>query len=144
MSEAAVQEFFEELEVSPKIDHRGSFTRYSWENVELLVGDIFALTAEDLQGVAGVYDRGALVALPPEMRRNYANLLARILPTSTQTLLMTFEYCLGDMEGPPFSINIDEVRSLFGDRCALTRLSSKPFDLRGVDVTEHAFRLDYL
>ena len=50
------------------------------ENIELLVGDFFALTAADLAGVAGVYDRAALVALPPKMREDYVRLLAELLP----------------------------------------------------------------
>ena len=143
LSKTAVQEFFEEWEVQPKLDQKGSFTRYSAENVELLVGDFFALTAEDLQKVAGVYDRAALVALPPDMRRDYVNLLAEILPINAQTLLITFEYRLGAMEGPPFSIPIDAVKGLFEGRCDITLLDIQPFDLRGVAAIEHAFRLGY-
>ena len=144
ISEAAVQEFFEEWEVQPKVDQKGSFQRYSVENIELLVGDFFALTAEELQEVAGVYDRAALVALPPEMRRDYVNLLTEILPVNAQTLLITFEYRLGAMEGPPFSIDINAVKSLFEGECAIHTLASQSFDLRGVDATEYAFRLGYL
>ena len=144
LSEAAVQDFFKEWEMPPKVDQQGSFTRYSAENVELLVGDFFPLTSKDLQKVAGVYDRAALVALPPEMRRDYVNLLAEILPAKAQTLLITFEYRLGDREGPPFSIDIEAVKSLFEDRCDINMLDSQPFDLRGLAATEHAFRLGYL
>lgn len=144
ISEAAVQDFFAEWEVQPKVDQKGSFLRYAWENVELLVGDFFALTAEDLQEVAGVYDRAALVALPPDMRRDYVNLLAGILPGNAQTLLITFEYRRGAIKGPPFSIDIDAVKSLFEGECAINMLASQPFDFRGVNATEHAFRLGYL
>jgi thiopurine S-methyltransferase len=144
LSETAVQEFFKEWEVRPKVDQKGSFSRYSGENVELLVGDFFALTAEDLQEVAGVYDRAALVALPPEMRRDYVNLLSEILPPKAQTLLITFEYRLGEREGPPFSLPIDAVKGLFEGRGDIILLDSQPFDLRGVEAIEHAFRLAYL
>ena len=144
LSEAAVQEFFKEWEKPPKVDQQGSFTCYSAENVELLVGDFFALTADDLQEVAGVYDRAALVALPPDMRRDYINLLAEILPAKAQTLLVTFEYRLDARKGPPFSIDIDAVKSLFEGRYAINMLDSQPFDLRGVAAIEHAFRLGYL
>ena len=143
LCEAAVQEFFEESKVQPTVDQQGSFQRYAADNVELLVGDFFALTAEDVQEVAGVYDRAALVALPPEMRRDYVNLLAEIVPAKVQTLLMTFEYRRGDREGPPFSIDRDAVKSLFDGRCEINMLDSQPFDLRGVEATEHAFRLSY-
>lgn len=143
LSEIAVREFFEEWEVQPTVDLRGPFTRYSGKNVELLVGDFFALTVEDLQEVRGVYDRAALVALPPDMRREYVNLLAERLPANTQTLLITFEYRLGDREGPPFSIPIDAVKDLFAGTSAIHLLESGPFDLRGVAAIEHAFRLEY-
>ncbi|MGB5055458.1 MAG: thiopurine S-methyltransferase [Nitrospirales bacterium] len=143
LCEAAVQEFFEESKVQPTVDQQGSFQRYSAENVELLVGDFFALAAEDVQEVAGVYDRAALVALPPEMRREYVNLLAEIVPAKVQTLLITFEYRRGEREGPPFSIDRDAVKSLFDGRCEINVLDSQPFDLRGVEATEHAFRLSY-
>ncbi|MDH5564302.1 MAG: thiopurine S-methyltransferase [Nitrospirota bacterium] len=143
LCETAVQEFFEELNVQPQVDQKGLFVRYSAENIELLVGDVFALTAEDLQEVAGVYDRAALVALPLDMRRDYVNLLAEIVPAKTQTLLITFEYRLGDREGPPFSIPIDAVQGLFEGGCDITLLDSQSFDLRGVAATEHVFRLGY-
>lgn len=144
LSEAAVQEFFEEWEVQPQVEEKGSFQSYSRENVEILVGDFFALTNEDLQDVAGVYDRAALVALPPDMRRDFVNLLAKNLPSNVQTLLITFEYRPGALKGPPFSIDIDAVKNLFDGTCAFTLLDSQSFDFRGVDAIEHTIRLAYL
>lgn len=144
VSETAVLEFFEEWEVKPTREQKGSFARYSANNIEILVGDFFALTAEDLQEVAGVYDRAALVALPPDIRRDYVNALAEILPAKAQTLLISFEYRLDARNGPPFSIDIDAVKSLFEGRYEISLLDSQPFDLRGVAATEHAFRLGYL
>ncbi len=143
LSEAAVQEFFEEWKVRPTIKQTRSFTCYSAEHIEVLVGDFFALTVEDMQEVSGVYDRASLVALPPDMRLNYVNLLAEILPAKAQTLLISFEYQLGAREGPPFSIDIEAVKSLFERRCAVNWLESQPFDLRGVAAIEHVFQLAY-
>ncbi len=144
VSETAVQEFFEEWKMPPTRQHKGPFVSYSAKNIEILVGDFFALTAEDLQEVAGVYDRAALVALPLDMRRDYVNALAEILPAKTQTLLISFEYRLDARKGPPFSIDIEAVRGLFDSTCDINFLDSQPFDLRGVAATEHAFRLGYL
>ncbi len=141
--ETAVQEFFEEWDVQPSREHKGSFTRYSANNIEILVGDFFALTAEDLKAVAGVYDRAALVALPPDMRCNYVNMLAELLPAKTQTLLISFEYRLDARKGPPFSIDKDAVKSLFAEKCQINLFDSQPFELRGVAATEHAFQLVY-
>ena len=141
VSETAVQEFFEEWEVQPTRKHKRHFVCYSAKSIEILVGDFFALTVEDVREVAGVYDRAALVALPPDMRRNYVNVLAEILPAQAQTLLISFEYHLDARKGPPFSIDIDAVKSLFEGKYEINLLDSQPFDLRGVAATEHAFRL---
>ena len=141
ISKTAVQEFFDEWKVEPTLSQRGSFKCYSGENIELLVGDVFSLTAKDLQEVVAVYDRAALVALPPDMRRNYVNLLAKNLPRIVQTLLITFEYPLGAIEGPPFSIDSQNLKSLYQGKCAIHKLDSQPFYFRGVNAIEHAFRL---
>jgi len=143
LSETAVQEFFEEFGVTPDISQKGAFKSYQMENIELLVGDFFALTAADLAGVAGVYDRAALVALPPKMREDYVRLLAKLLPAQAQTLLITFEYLPGAAEGPPFSVSEEDVTRLFSNECEIQTLDSQYFDLRGTDATEHVFHLSY-
>ncbi len=143
LSETAVQEFFDEWEVQPTHEHKGPFVCYSAKNIELLVGDFFALTVKDLQEVSGVYDRASLVALPPDMRHDYVKLLGEVLPVKTKKLLISFEYQLGARNGPPFSIDVAAVRSLFEGQCAVKWLDSQPFDLRGVAAIEHAFCLAY-
>ncbi len=144
VSETAVREFFEEWEVKPTRENKGPFVSYSASNIEILVGDFFALTAEDVRQVTGVYDRASLVALPPDMRRDYVNLLGEILPAKAQTLLISFEYRVDARKGPPFSIDKAAVKSLFAEKCNINLLDSQPFDLRGVAATEHAFRLGSL
>jgi thiopurine S-methyltransferase len=144
LSETAVQEFFDEWGVQPTRMQKGHFACYAAKNIEILVGDVFALTAEDLQEVAGVYDRAALVALPPDMRRDYVNLLTEILPAKVQTLLISFEYRLDARKGPPFSIDIDAVKSLYEGRYVINMLDSQPFDLRGVAAIEYALWLGSL
>ncbi len=72
--------------------------------------------------MAGVFDRGALVALPPPMRRRYAEHLLTILPLGAQILLLTIEYDQSLASGPPFSVQPDEVTALFGARCSVDLL----------------------
>ena len=55
------------------------YTALECPGFRLLAGDFFALEAEDLAGVAAVYDRAALVALPPPMRQRYARRLLSLL-----------------------------------------------------------------
>lgn len=83
-------------------------------SIDLRCGDFFALTAEDLAEVAAVYDRAALIALPPEMRARYATHMRACLPKGTPMLILTLEYDQSEMDGPPFSVSEAEIRSLYG------------------------------
>jgi len=70
------------------------------------------LTAADVADCAGLYDRAALIALPPPMRERYAAHLTRILPVGTQGLLITLDYDQAQLDGPPFALLDGEVRRL--------------------------------
>jgi thiopurine S-methyltransferase len=113
LSPVAVEAFFQENELTVEHDNHGEFISYRSGPIEILLGDFFNLSAEDMYGVAGVYDRAALVALPPELRRRYADHLGTILSAGLRILLLTFEYPEGMRDGPPFSVPTSEVEMLF-------------------------------
>lgn len=108
LSEMAIHELFAELDVAPTIETDGALTRFSAENLDIFVGDFFALSAETLGTVNAIYDRAALVALPADLRDRYTTHLTTITKTAPQ-LLLTFEYDQQVMDGPPFSISAQEV-----------------------------------
>ena len=89
----------------------------------LFAGDFFALEADDLAGVAAVYDRAALVALPPPMRRRYAERLNTLV--GAPILLISMVYPEHEIDGPPFSVPESEVRALFGDRRRVRHLAEE-------------------
>ncbi len=115
LAHQAVADFFNEWGVTPQIARTGPFERWRAQNIELLCGDFFDLAREDLAAVRAVFDRAALIALPPALRESYATKLRDILPPGTPTLLVTTEYPQQEMPGPPFSVSDAEVRKLFGD-----------------------------
>ena len=78
-----------------------------------------------MAGVAGVYDRAALIALPQALREQYAATLATLLPAQTRTLLITLEYEQSQMAGPPFSVPGDQVRALFAGSFRLEELECR-------------------
>jgi thiopurine S-methyltransferase len=114
VSERAVRAFFAERGVTPDTAPAGQFTRWAAEGIELLCGDYFALTPATLGPVAAVYDRAALIALPPDLRRDYAARMATLTPPGARTLLVTLEYEQAQMGGPPFSVGETELRALYG------------------------------
>ncbi len=113
LSQVAVEGFFAEhgLEPTLRASHYG--LHYVAGEIELICGDAFVLDADVLADCAGVYDRAALIALPPQMRKRYAAELYRHLPIGCGGLLVTLEYPQHEKDGPPFSVPEDEVRALY-------------------------------
>jgi thiopurine S-methyltransferase len=123
LAEIAVEQLFAELGVAPNISRVGEISLYSAKDLDIFVGDIFDISANILGSVDAIYDRAALVALPEEIRTRYTAHLMEITHEAPQ-LLVTFEYDQTVMEGPPFSISKEEVNQYYGDRYAVSLLSS--------------------
>jgi thiopurine S-methyltransferase len=117
LSPLAAMQVFERLAMSPQSHRFGSLERRSAAKLDVFVGDIFDLTAGMLGPVDAVYDRAALIALPPELRRRYAKHLLVLAPAAPQ-LLITLDYDQRLMNGPPFSVPAAEVRDLYADHSA--------------------------
>lgn len=114
LSEDAAQAFYAEAGLVPRRTVEGEYIRYSAHDIDYLVGDLLALTPAQCGAFAGVWDRGALVALPPDLRARYLAAMAQLAAPGTQTLLITLEYAQAEMKGPPFAVPEDEVRRAFG------------------------------
>lgn len=124
LSELAINELFNDLGVEPKISNVGELTLYCAEDIDILVGDIFNVSAEILGLVDAIYDRAALVALPANMRSQYTSHLMKITNAAPQ-LLICYEYDQQLMDGPPFSVSEDEVKRHYGAAYQLKPVASK-------------------
>jgi thiopurine S-methyltransferase len=113
LSEKAVQDFFSEGGMEPRVEVRGQFKVYSVEACEIWCGDFFALKARDIGNCSALYDRAALIALPAEMRWRYVECLNRILPADCRGLLISLDYEQSEIAGLPFSVPEEEVMQLF-------------------------------
>ena len=78
LSAVAARAFFDERGLTPQVASIGELERWTAGGYEYWVGDLFAMTERDLGPVAAVYDRAALVALPPDMRARYYGHLRRL------------------------------------------------------------------
>ncbi|MFJ2678717.1 thiopurine S-methyltransferase [Pseudomonas sivasensis] len=114
LSEQAVEAFFSEQSLTPRITQRGVFTVYQADLIEVWCGDFFALDAEVLADCTAVYDRAALIALPPLMRSQYTEQLNNMLRPGCQGLLITLDYDQTQKAGPPFAVTDEEVKVLLG------------------------------
>lgn len=124
LSQKAVEDFFEEHQLSPIITEKGALSEYRCENIRIFCGDIFKLTADDIDHCHLVYDRASLIAFPPEMRAAYAEKLEEVFPDKRRTLLITLEYPQQQMDGPPFAVLSDEVDRLFSAKMNIKLLQS--------------------
>jgi thiopurine S-methyltransferase len=127
LSELAIQQLFAEFDIEPQISEVGKLKCYQTEGLDIFVGDIFDLSAEQLGKVDAIYDRAALVALPPETRKHYTQHLINLTDSAPQ-LLLCFEYDQSLMSGPPFSIVGEEVHAHYDQSYDVQQLESTPME----------------
>lgn len=125
LSALAVEQFFAENGLAPTVRESRYGRHHVAGAIELIHGDAFALDEPALAGCAGVYDRAALIALPPAMRVRYVGELYARLPAGCRGLLITLEYPQPQKKGPPFSVEEAEVRALYEPRWSVERLERR-------------------
>jgi thiopurine S-methyltransferase len=148
-SPIAIEAFFADCGVDFERKSGTNLPCYSSGCTHIYCGDFFELTADELAGTTGVFDRAALVALPPAMRARYADHLLRIIPANAEILLVTCEFDQNLVAGPPFAVYDDEVEALYGERCRITPLACEVtenvpphFEVQGVScLGERAYRI---
>jgi thiopurine S-methyltransferase len=148
LSELAAQAFFSERGFTPERRERGAFVELRHGNVSILVGDFFAARGEELGFFDGVYDRAAMIALPPDLRARYAAHLQTLLTPKAKLLLITLHF---DAEGgPPFSVPPEEVMAAYA-AANITVLASEdgsadapgPVERGATFVHENVYRIEF-
>ncbi len=125
LSEIAVNALFDALQLTPEISQDGALKHFQAGSLDVWQGDFFDLTADQLGHVDAVYDRAALVALPAQMRVDYAGHLMQITSSAPQ-LLISFDYDQSQHAGPPFCVNAAELCTHYKDSYQLTLLAEVP------------------
>lgn len=123
LSEKAIIQLFQELNIIPKIKKLEKVIHYSTKNLDIFIGDIFDITIQMLGPIDAIYDRAALIALPIEMRINYTKHLVEISKNAPQ-LVITVEYNQDTVAGPPFSISTNELNDHYASFYRLECLES--------------------
>jgi len=149
ISELAVRDFFAENGLVHEINDRSGMLVYQGENIDICVTDFFTVEKADMPLADAVYDRASLIALPPDMRLDYAGHLTRLIDSGIRSLLVTLDYPQEEMRGPPFSVMPAEVEQLFGSQFLINRLHSEDclaneprFRKKGLTrLEEHVFML---
>ncbi len=130
LSPIAIQALIIDLGLSFKEIQSGELTHYQHPQIELFVGDFFQLTAQQLGDVNAVYDRAALIALPPQMRSQYTQHLLDITKQAPQ-LLISLEYDQNLLQGPPFSVPEHELTEHYATHYQIKLLETMTENLKG-------------
>jgi len=115
VSEIAVRAFSTEQGIALESESDPPFKVYRGKSLTYYVGDFFDLQPASTGKFQWIYDRAALIALPPETRSGYAQRLKSFLEPGGSIFLITVEYDQTRMDGPPFSVPESEVNSLYSD-----------------------------
>ncbi|HET6629207.1 MAG TPA: thiopurine S-methyltransferase [Woeseiaceae bacterium] len=121
LSRKAIEAFFSEQGLSRTMERHGTFDVYRADArpITLYRGDFFAFEAGPFDAL---FDRGALIALPPGERPRYAQKLRQLLRPDAFKLVVTLEYEQSRADGPPFSVLPGEMQRYWPD---LERISAE-------------------
>ncbi|HEX7382521.1 MAG TPA: thiopurine S-methyltransferase [Nevskiaceae bacterium] len=124
VSDLAIEQFYAEHRLTPvrRADHP---ERYTAGGIEIVRTSVFDLDHALLAGCGAFYDRAAIIAQPAEDRRRYAAQVYAHLPQGCTGLMVTLDYPQPEMEGPPFSVDPQELRALFADAWDIETLERK-------------------
>ena len=129
--ELAVNAFYQEHGLAPEITDCGVYKLWQDRGIHIIEGDFFTLPAS-IVNCTLFYDRAALIALPPALRKNYVQQLMKVAPKLEQGLLVSLEYEQTKAGGPPFSVEQEEVEQLFTPYFHISKLEASREPCRGV------------
>lgn len=155
-SPVAVKDFVRNHGVSISETDNGRHVKYTINeevadsaSIDIIQGDFFSMNNEDTNDVTDVFDRASLIALPEAMRKDYAKKMGQLLKPGVRMLLVTMTYPQHEMDGPPFSVNEEEVYDLYSGSFNIEKLlmknilsNEKRFQERGLtSLVETAYKL---
>ena len=96
----------------------GAFDTFEGKGITLLKGDHFDLDDEVAGGkFDGILDRASIVAIKPDLREKYVDIMGQLIKPGGSILLVTVDRREGTQEGvsagPPFSVDDKEIQRLY-------------------------------
>ncbi len=129
LSQIACDAFFEDNKIPAKITKLEDFILYSSGNIRIFCGDFFRINQAILGKIDGIYDRAALIALPTKVRQSYSEHLIKLMTEKTVLFLITMMYDQEELQGPPFSVDQEEIIALYAAHFDINQLYSKSFEI---------------
>ena len=115
LSPIACESFFRENNLPFTTRRIESFTVFEHKHITLFSGDFFQIKPSMLSKIEAIYDRAALYALPPDLRKKYAEHMIKLFNNNVKMLLLSMVYNQNEMSGPPFSVDEQEINELYSE-----------------------------
>jgi thiopurine S-methyltransferase len=128
--EQAVAAFFEARCVEPEIVEEAWGRAYRSDRITIHLANLFDVDLLALGPFQGIWDRAALIALPPRDRLGYLARLRQLVEAGATHLLESLAYESETMTGPPFSVPDAEIEAAYAG-LSLTQLERE--NLIGTD-----------
>ncbi|MEM6929109.1 MAG: thiopurine S-methyltransferase, partial [Myxococcota bacterium] len=109
----AIEELFAEHGRAASIEERYGLEVHVAERIEVWCADFFALPPA-VGPFDRVWDRAAIVAVPPDRREDYVAQLRRLAP-GARVRLASIDYDPTQMSGPPHAVSPADIRRLVAD-----------------------------
>ncbi len=153
LSEIAVEEFFKDVRLKPTVSESGSLTLFEAGPYKIYQGDFFDLRKEQLVACETWYDRAAVIALPESLRAKYVEKLSQLFSKGAQGLVISLSYQSQTRQGPPFSVNPEQINNLWNQASSVKHKLSSDVEMgvgkgsgqlpkfKPTDVEEHIFEI---
>ncbi|MBS0193975.1 MAG: thiopurine S-methyltransferase [Proteobacteria bacterium] len=125
LSSLAIEQFFAERGLQAEVFEDANGIHHRAGAIDLICGDAFALDERLLSSCEAIFDRAALIALPPDLRAHYAQQVYARMPAGCRGLLVTLEYPQQQKSGPPFAVDVAEVHARLQPGWSLDLLECK-------------------
>lgn len=113
LSRAAIEEFDRENSLQGRWETIDGLDCYQTDTIQIWHADFFKLSQVHTGPIQAIFDRAALIALPEQMRQQYAQHLSSLTAANCSQLLISLEYEQSKRAGPPFAVLEDEIHSLY-------------------------------
>ncbi|MFT5814407.1 MAG: thiopurine S-methyltransferase, partial [Psychroserpens sp.] len=141
LSKIACRDFFIEHNIAYQQQTLSDFKHFFCPQLSLLQGDFFKLSAKAIDSIDWIYDRAALIALPPAIQQQYVEHLKTFFSAQTRLFLVTVEFLKMQLNGPPFAVTETDVKRLFSGfkiECISTN------EIKDKQFAQRKFEVDYL
>ncbi|CAH1776284.1 unnamed protein product [Owenia fusiformis] len=142
IAELAIQQFSEEQGIEFKSQPIGPIEGTVYKSIdgklEILSCDLFSISRQVIGGFDAVWDRGSLVAINRDQRKEYSQLMHSLVKDDGKYLITASQYDMDQYSGPPHCVTPADMETLYGEKFEIEIL--KEFNMPSFGMEEYTMR----